>query len=332
MNANPLDNYFISGCKAEQNALRGYFSFLAAEAGNSQEQFVIIRKIANTFLRQGEYGRLINFLSSRIHQYPDDPYNAFYLFKMAYAYLQLEAYPIAALYFDMLVKNFPDLEIFGNSIHLASLKQLVTLVDDPQKRIWYYHELIYRFIDQIDPGPTFFMLGQAYERVGEWNNAIMAYTRFLSYTGSTVPGFPDADEYAWRLVNFNNSAKDWTFESLDALTRAVKGALDAGSAARLRRYYAKVNFFTRTWDHEDTNNVGVAGHVVFNLSDFMRGNRIRFANSLHMGSTTQAYLRTWGWSQAISVWYFYFRKIHFPADPAIHGRWEWAGIYYGERF
>ncbi|MDR1596788.1 MAG: tetratricopeptide repeat protein, partial [Treponema sp.] len=46
----------------------------------------------------------------------------------------------------------------------------------------------------------------------------------------------------------------------------------------------------------------------------------------------EAYLRTWGWSQYISTWYLYFRKINFPSDPEIHGRWEWAGIYYGEKF
>jgi hypothetical protein len=71
----------------------------------------------------------------------------------------------------------------------------------------------------------------------------------------------------------------------------------------------------------------------FNLSDFMRGNRIRYETELDAGSNAnEAYLRTWGWSQYISVWYFYFRKINFPLDPEIHGRWEWAGVYYGEKF
>ncbi|MCI6442425.1 MAG: tetratricopeptide repeat protein, partial [Spirochaetia bacterium] len=46
---------------------------------------------------------------------------------------------------------------------------------------------------------------------------------------------------------------------------------------------------------------------------------------------TEAYLRTTGWSNYVNVWYLYFRKVNFPADPEIHGRWEWAGIYYGEK-
>jgi hypothetical protein len=245
----------------------------------------------------------------------------------------MEANPVAALYLDMIVKNYPDLKIMGNSIHLASLNQLITLVDNPQQRVWYYEELISRFLDQIDPGPAYCMLAQSYEGIGEWNNAIIAYTQYLPYMGSNIPGFPNADSYARQLVDFNNSAKDWTIENLNSLVNAVKAALDAESSARLWQYHAKVNFFTSTWEQNDTSEGGIAGHAVFNLSDFMRGNRIHYSDTLDVSSNAnEAYLRTWGWPQYISTWYLYFRKIYFPSDPDIHGRWEWAGIYYGEKF
>ena len=328
-----IEPYFISGSKEDQYALREYFALLAAETESSLEQLAIVREIANTYIRQREFNKLINFLSSRIHQYPDDPYNSYYLFMIAFAHQQLEANSLAALYFDMIVKNYPDLEIQGRSIHLVCLTQLITLVTDPRQRVWYYEELISRFLDQIDSGPAYFMLGQAYEGIGEWNSAIKAYTQFLSYPASEIPGFPNADSYAKRLVNFNNSAKDWTFGNLDSLANAVKAALDAGASSQLWQYHAKANFFTRTWEHDDTAVGGVAGHAVFNLSDFMRGNRIRYANSLDISSTAnEAFLRTWGWSQHISTWYLFFRRVHFPPDPQLHGRWEWAGIFYGERF
>jgi tetratricopeptide (TPR) repeat protein len=42
------------------------------------------------------------------------------------------------------------------------------------------------------------------------------------------------------------------------------------------------------------------------------------------------FLRSSVWSLRIPTWYLYFRRIDFPADPAIHGNWEWAGIYFGE--
>ena len=328
-----IDHYYISGTKDEQDLLVKYFSLLVHEADGSQEQFAIIREISNIFIKQKEYSKLINFLSSRTHQYPDNPYNAYYLFMIAFAYNQLEAYPMAALYFDMIVKNYDDLTIQGQSLHLLCLRQLVTMVDSSTQREWYYEELTSRFLDQIDPGLSYFMLGQAYEGVGEWDRAIKAYTQYLPYMGSNVPGFPNADNYAKLLVDFNNSAKDWTFESLNALVSAVRNALDAGAANQLWRYHAKVNFFTRTWENEDATEGGVAGHAVFTLSDFMRGNRIRYSDTLDISSNAnEAYLRTWGWSQHISTWYLYFRKIYFPLDPEIHGRWEWAGIYYGERF
>jgi tetratricopeptide (TPR) repeat protein len=334
----PEDPYFISGTKEEQDKLRTYFALLASEAGSqrtegSREQFTIVREIANSYVRMKEYSKLINFLSSRVHQNEDDFYAPYYLFMIAYAYQQIEAYPMAALYFDMIVKNYHDLTVMGKSIHLACLNQLIVLVDNPLQREWYYEELISRFLDKIDPGSSYFMLGQACEGTGDWNNAIKAYAQYLPYMGSNVPGFPNADNYAKQLVDFNNSAKDWTFENLNNLVNAVKNALDNGLSNRLWQYHAKVNFFTRTWEQEDADEVGIAGHVDFDLSDFMRGNRIRYAENLDLSSTAnEAYLRTWGWSQYISTWYLYFRKIYFPLDPEIHGRWEWAGIYYGEKF
>jgi tetratricopeptide (TPR) repeat protein len=328
------DDYYISGTSEEQDELKQFFALLAAEPENSREQFTVIREIANSYVRQKEYGKLINFLGSRIQQCPEDTYAAYYLFMTAFAYQQMKAYPAAALYFDIIVKNYPDLKIQDKSIHFTCLNQLISLVDSPQQKVWYYEELISRFQDQIDPGPTYFMLAQAYEGIGEWNSAIKAYTQFLSYMGSDIPGFPNADNYARHLVDFNNSAKDWSFENLNTLLNAVKAALDAGSSNQLWQYHAKANFFTRTWEHEDTNDGGgVAGHAIFNLSEFMRGNRIRYAENLDVSSNAnEAYLRTWGWSQYISTWYLYFRKINFPPDPEIHGRWEWAGIYYGEKF
>jgi hypothetical protein len=70
----------------------------------------------------------------------------------------------------------------------------------------------------------------------------------------------------------------------------------------------------------------------FSLAAFMH-KQIRYANTLDAGSNAnEAYLRTAGWDQYISTWYLYFRKIYFPLDPEIHGRWEWAGVYYGEKF
>jgi tetratricopeptide (TPR) repeat protein len=326
-----IDPYYIMGTPKNKEDLRSLFSLLSPEGGG-EEQFTVVREIANNYIRQKEYSKLINFLTSRINRYPEDLYNSYYFLMIAYGYMQQEAYPAAALYFDLIIKNYSDLTILDQSIHLACLKQLINLVDNPEQRVWYYEELISRFSDQIDLGATYFMLAQAYEQIGEWNGAIRAYTQYRqSYLGTVVPGFPNADTYAQQLVDFNNSSKNWTFENLPALVNAITGTLDSGSSGRLEQYRAKVNFFARSWGQEATDEA--RGMADFNLSDFMRGSRIRYAAELDAGSNAnEAYLRTWGWSQYISTWYLYFRKIYFPSDPEIHGRWEWAGVYYGEKF
>jgi hypothetical protein len=325
-----IDPYYITGSPQDQETLRDLFLLLTEEPLSGEDQCAVIREIANTYLRLKEYGKLIYFLSSRTNRYLDDPYNSYYLLMIGYAYMQQEARPVAARFFDLIVKNYPDLTITGESIHLVCLNQLINLVDNPEQRVWYYQELISRFPGKIDLGATYFMLARAYERIGEWNGAIQSYTQYLPYMGTNIPGFPNADNYAKQLVDFNNSPKDWTFENLNVLVNTIKTSLDGGNSARLWQYRAKVNFFARSWGQEETDDSGMAE---FNLSDFMRGNRIRYADKLDAGSNAnEAYLRTWGWSQYISTWYLYFRKIYFPPDPEIHGRWEWAGVYYGEKF
>ncbi|MDR2477883.1 MAG: tetratricopeptide repeat protein [Treponema sp.] len=324
-----IEPYYITGSRENRENLRDLFMLLDNGNGSAEDQFAVIREIANNYAKLREYGKLIHFLGVRSINYPGDPYNSYYLLMIAYAYLQQDSWPVAARYFDLIVKNYPDLTIKGESIHFACLNQLIELIDNPEQRVWYYQELISRFPEKIEPGKAWFMLGQSYERTGDWNKAIQAYARYLPYAGTPIPGFPNADNYAKQQVDFNNSPKDWTFESLPALLRAIQTALDEGNARQLRRCQAKVNFFARTWEQVETGDSGMAD---FNFSDFMQGKRIRYASKLDASSNaTEAYLRTSGWALYISTWYLYFRKIYFPSNPEIHGRWEWAGLYYGEK-
>jgi tetratricopeptide (TPR) repeat protein len=322
--------YYISGSEKEKKALADLFAVLENESIEEIDVFVAVREITNIFSRQKQYSKLTNFLSAWIEQHPDDQYNSYYLLAIADAYLKQNAYPVAAVYFDMIVKNYPDLIIRGESIHLECLKQLIAIIEDPAPKIWYYEELISRFKEDIDVGPSYFMLGQTYEELGEWNKAIENYTQFLSYYITSIPGYPDAYAYAKQLVDFNKSQKNWAFESLQSMLNTFRAALDAGNIWQLWQYRARVNFFARSWAHE-SDDMGMAE---FNLSTFASQNKIRYAENLETSSNAnEAYLRTSGWSlQLTPVWYFYFRKIYFPPDPEIHGKWDWAGIYYGERF
>ena len=322
--------YYISGSEEDKENFLELFNLLANEEHGSESEFAVTREIAANFARLKDYERLIHFLSARTINNRGDPYNGYYFLMIAYAHIQQSSEPIAALYFDLIVKNYPDLIINGESIHLICLQHLINMNRNAEQQVWYYKELISRFPDRIDLGTAYFMLGQACENIGDWNGAILAYTNYIPFSGAIVPGFPDADWYAKQQVDFSRSPKDWTLESLPALRKAIEAALEEGNAAILSRYQAKVNFFSRSWEQIETDEVGMAR---FNLAQFMYGNRIRYAAELDESSnTTEAFLRTTGWSQPLSTWYFYFRKIYFPQDPEIHGRWEWAGIYYGEKF
>jgi tetratricopeptide (TPR) repeat protein len=324
-----IDSYYVTGSRENKEQLRDLFRLLYDDNNSVESTFAVVREVANNFARNKEYSKLIHFLSEKTINFPDDPYNSYYLLMIAYAYMQQEAMPVAALYFDLIVKNYPDLLINGESIHLACLSQLIDLSDNQEQRAWYYRELISRFSPNIDLGIAWFMLGQTCEHIGDWNSALHAYTNYLLYAGSIIPGFPNAYDYARQQVDFSKSLKNWTYESLPALFTAIQGALDDANAYRLRRIQAGVNFFTRSWGQIESDDPRIAD---FSLSDFMQGNRIHYADKLDASSnSTEAFLKTWGWAQ-ISTWYLYFRKIYFPSDPEIHGRWEWAGVYYGEKF
>ncbi|GHV55632.1 hypothetical protein AGMMS49579_18970 [Spirochaetia bacterium] len=203
----PDRSLYLGGTRENQENLIELFTLLAAETESRENRFAVIREIANNYVRQKEYPRLINFLSMRTNNFPDDPYNAYYLLMIAYAYMQEDADAVAALYFDIILKNYPDLTVLGESIHLACLNQLIGLSNNSEQLVWYYHELISRFSDRIDLGSAYFMLAQAYERIGDWNGAIRAYTQYLPWQGTIIQGFPNADTYAKQLVDFNNSPR-----------------------------------------------------------------------------------------------------------------------------
>jgi hypothetical protein len=298
-----------------------------------------VREIANQYSAAFQEQRVIAFLCEWVEKHPRDPYNSYYLLRVAAAYMKQQCQPIAALYLDLIVRNYGDLIVRGKSIHLACLRQLTRLASAPEARVWYYQKLIARFPKEIDLGYTYFMLGQDEEKCGDWDAAIAAYNQFLPYYDVIIPGFPDAYSYAKQMVDFYNEEKNYstqaakfdrTFPSLNAALAAIKGALDSGDAAALWRYRARANFFARSWsqanrDDERTTN--------FSEATLVASAKIRYDSKLSAGSgANNAYLRTWGWARLNSVWYFSFRKIYFPMDPDIHGRWEWAGIYYGERF
>ena len=295
-------------------------------------RYAIVNKIANNLQQLGDKQELILFLTSWVEEHPDDIYNAYWLLMTAYTYMSDGAETKAEYYFDRILRKYQDLMVQGNSIHLICLQNLIQISHTPRSRINYFNDLINRFPTNVSITELYLRLALEYEKESEWDEALKSYTMFLAQPDAStiqIAGEPNAYKKARQLVGFSNSSKDWTFESLPELENAIKRAIRNYDWRSLDKYKAKVNFFSMSWKQDEMDP---SAQEEFSMKNFMRGNRVRFSNTLDSDSNSiEAYLRTWGWNQYVSIWYLYFRKINFPSNPDIHGNWEWAGIYIGEK-
>lgn len=316
----------------QEQARQQLYELLADSTLPEQSRYAVINRIANSYYAQKDYSRMVLFLTDWVEKNPGDIYDAYWLLMVAQAYLEQDAEPIAEYYFERILKYYPDLLVQEKSIHLTCLQHLIQITKTPASRIAYFNELVSRFPSDVNATEMYVRLAQEYETEGEWNQVLRSYAQFLEQPDAStiqIAGIPDAYNTARQMVDFSKSAKDWTFESLDALETAVKTAINRYDARALDRCRSKVNFFAMSWraNESDANAL-----EYFSMRNFMRGNRIHYEAKLDESSNSnEAYLKTRGWSPYINIWYLYFRKVNFPVDPDIHGRWEWAGIYYGEK-
>ena len=307
--------------EALQNHQQELQNLLESQTINGKQKYSLIKQIADTLRSEKDYQGLILFLTDWVDKNPDDMYNSYWLLMTADAYLAQGAEPVAEYYFDRILQQCPDLLIKGNSAHFICLQKLIQISKTPSHRIKYFNELISRFPQNVNTTELYLRLALEYQNDSQWSQALKTYSLFLEQ--------PDAYKNARHLVDFNNSSKDWTFESLSALEEAVKKAIRNYDWRSLDKYKAKVNFFSMSWkqDENDAN-----AQEEFSMYSWMRGKRIRYNDTLDEASNpNEAYLRTWGWNSYVPVWYLYFRKVDFPLDPDIHGNWEWAGIYLGNK-
>ena len=301
---------------------------LEQETGGAERRFMIVQEIVKVLRAAGAPRRQILFLTAYVEAHSTDPYNAFYLMSVAEAYREMEWSALAAHYYERILLNYPDALVQGRSIHLAALTELIALEPDPHRLVELYKELIGRFRDAIDQGRSHFFLARAYEALGEWELAVQAYRVYLQHAATDIPGFPNVRREIVDKVNFHFSDKSWVMADLETLVSAVKRAITRRDRRALRRLRSQSGFFTMSWE-EQVADENVA-HV-FDLTEFPLA-RVQFEDQVDPDSNAnEAFLRTTGWSYRVKTWYLYFRRIDFKADPEIDGRWEWAGIFFGEK-
>lgn len=321
--------YYIVGNEKEKDELLQLSQAMDEQSSNPEANFILIQEITKILHGQGEIEILNLFLTTYVEKNSEDPFNGYYLLLTAQNYLDSGAMPFAIHYFDRILKNYSDLRVRGQSIHYICLSNLIKLVDKPQNKVDYYKELLSNFSDDIEKGPAYFYLAKTYEELGEWDLSIQAYKNFLQYPESKVPGYPDAVKQIRPIIDFYDYRnKNWIRENLNDLVNSVKYAIRNKDFRRLSIYRAKINFFAVSWEQVKTE---ANPAFLDKLNTFMK-NRVRYSAELDRDSNLQeAYLKTWGWSYRIETWYLYFRRVNFPANPEIHGQWEWAGIYFGAK-
>lgn len=325
--------FLLVSCRLEND--RSYTKELTALLQtdlSDESRFSVLNQLSQTMLNDNRTDDVILLLTDWVNSHPDDQYNAWWLLMTASAYLQADAAPMAEIYFERIINNYDDLSIKGKSVHMICLQNLIKISDEPENTAEYFSRLVSQFPDSVNKTELYARLAVEYEKLGEWNQVLKSWSDFLAQSDAStiqIAGLPNAYSTARDLIDFNNSSKNWTFESLGALETAVKKAISAYDYNTLEKYRSKVNFFSMSWRQDASQENSLAN---FTMRDFMQGQRIRYNDELDDSSTpTEAFLRTWGWSSYVNVWYLYFRKVNFPLDPDINGRWEWAGIYYGEK-
>ena len=308
---------------------QGLSAYRDAAASGIPSIALVQRAAGEAGRRHGE-ARMVAFLANHVQSFPEDPATAFYLFTIARHFAAKgDALPIVRMYLRRALYAHPDISIEGESVHRLAARSLFLVTDDPHERI-AVHDLLARQLHGQPATPEYqYLVGQAYAATGDWERAHASFARVLDLNPEPIQGTGDIRRTILREIGMRNSSRDWVVRDLPTLVARIKSALSSQDIAALSQLRADVNFFAMSWQQDEFDpNSRVAS---FNPSAFLRRSRVRFDRELHSRSNdSEAYLRTFNWSHRIGTWYLYFRRVHYPADPDVHGGWEWAGILFGE--
>lgn len=325
---------YIVGGREQKQQLRRLRAEIEQHGLRNLQGLTALELFTEQLVESGHPELMHRLLIRSVLSDPENPYNAVILFLLANYYTDSEQLQLAAYYYRNIINNYSDVQYDNESIHLRSLINLTEFSTDANKLADYHRMLIYRFPSHIDTFINYRSMIEQYRRSARWELLFQTYRELIDFCEENTSACQnDADrvEYidnARARVRFFGADRYWTAADLDTVVSEVKQALLTQSATALLNWQAGVNFFARSWEQEEFD---FNSQINFNIGIFLRRSRVNFARELDNSSNAQeAYLRTWGWSHRIPTWYFYFRKIDFPADPEVHGNWEWAGIFFGE--
>ena len=293
----------------------------------ADRRFAALEPLISRYRDAGAIDQLNALLSRVLEDNPGDPYGAYYLMALAENAREAGALPLAQDYWRRLLSGYPDLDMGDRSLHLLAMRELAKSTEDPREAASLYEDMIRRFPDRIEQGRTHYVLSKDLAAIGDWDGYYRELAAFLADPDARIPGEPDARTDAKKALAFRQSDKSWTVEDLDTLVSTIKYAIRTLNGPLLKRYQAD-DFFLMSWSQQESDDFV---HIDMDLSAFLKSSIVYRSHLEPFSSDREAYLWTQNWSYRIPIWYLCFRKVDYPADPEINGRWEWAGIYFGER-
>ena len=304
--------------------------FNSLKKQESHESRFIINIEISRILNELKENQLLNaFLLDYINKNPQDPFNGYYLNLIATYFKNRKMYQMSEIYYKRILRNHPSITTKDQPIQIEALESLARFASDPKDKITYATELVQNYSSSIDLAPIYQILAQSYEDIGMYNMAVKAWKDFINSPYAGMQGEENIRANAKSFVQYYEYPnKNWCYSRLDTLLDTIQYAIVNRNNANIRANMSKVNFFTLSWaqDADEANR-----DFISSLGSYMR-RQISFAPRTKISpSAKEFYWETNNWSYHISTWFLYFRRIDFPADPAVHGKWEWAGIYFGKK-
>lgn len=292
----------------------------------SEYRLMLLNHILPEVEKKADIPTINLIISDIINKYPEDPYLGYYYYLIGFNWEKLEMNDLANQYYHYAVNNTQDILVQGESLHLNCFQNLLDTTVDPSFKIYLSELLISKFSDRISLGLYHYVLGRNYEKLGDWSTAYNHYRQFLYYPNTTIPDEPNAYEKVHRKVKLYDSYSSPAFPTLDSVLYSVKNAISSRDFALLDTYKSN-NFFIMSWTQEQEKLILNPDMPFKSYSQRI----ISYSPSIEQFSNDEeAYLMTWGWSFRVHYWYFNFKKIDFPPDPEINGKWEFAGVYLGK--
>lgn len=312
----------------ENEELNMLFTTLTNEDNSDEIQFGIVEQIIRR-MRKMEQLRYLNvFLSNYTYNRPNDSFLAYYYMTIALNYMDLNEPEFAKIYFRRVVNDTQDMRIEEQSIHYLCLQEFIKLSTSPQEKIDSYLKLLNNYSDLIDRGFCYYHIGKIYEETGKAAEAISYFEKFINSEKTEVPGGDKTYEEILRKLGYYYNDVYWAFDTLDELIYAIRYSIS--KAPSLMEDYKAKDFFIMSWSQETASKYN---HSRMPMASLITGRTKMAVQVESFSNDKEAYIRTSGWAMEyqVGVFYFYFRKINIPEKPSIHGKWEWAGVYLGER-